>query len=100
MLSFVELVSCFGLAAADRHGVDVEDAGLVAVEEDRLLVGRKRAPAEARRVHELLDRVLLHGLRLRGFLFRIGGLFGDQSFVRQVRFCLPATVFGREDQEA
>ena len=76
-------------SAADRQAVDVEDSTLVAVKEDRLLIGRERAPADACRLHELLDRVLLYRADLpsaRGSFDR--RLLCDQRFVRSRRvFC-------------
>ena len=46
------------------NGVDVKNARLVTVKKDRLLVRREGAAADANSIHELLDGVLLDGLRL------------------------------------
>ena len=52
-------------AARHRHRINIEDPALVAVEEDRFSIGRKRAPTDPRRRHELLDRVLLDDASFR-----------------------------------
>ena len=65
----------------DRNGVGVEDAALVAADEDLIGIGREGAPEDADRLQELLDRVLGHiAGRLGGRLGpAVGGLAASQS---------------------
>ena len=86
MLSLLEFRELLRAPAGERGAVNVEDPGLVAVKQNRLLVRRERASADPGRGHELLDRVLLDRARL-GSLPRFrghGSLFGDQGFVAEV----------------
>ena len=50
------------LTARYWNGINIEYSALIAVKQDRLFVIRKRRSANARRRHELLDRVLFDRL--------------------------------------